>query len=266
MNGIFARSFAAALCLCATQAPAATVTTLSVDFEAPAFAVGAIGGNPDYTAGQGGWGHYAAGSISDAQAFSGTQSLLSGGVVTIGATHSLDPATQGDYPLAPNTFPTGGDWWVQAWVWVESGGVGARLHVTPWGWYLGISGTGTPIVESAIPGVPAEELANQGAAVLDQWILLQMSHSTTGDCPGNAPGRCIDFRIFGDDIDLSYSRSYYSAGPNSTYGMLAGDAYWDDVAAGTGEPPTVVPLPGAAWLIVAALGATLRNARRRPAR
>ncbi|MDL1881983.1 hypothetical protein FBQ88_13235, partial [Gammaproteobacteria bacterium PRO2] len=144
----------------AMVASAATITTLSVGFEGPAYVVGAIGGSPPYSAGQGGWGGYSPGSISDAQAFSGTQSLRSGGSLATGATHSLDPATQGDYPSASITFPTGyaSDWWVQARVRVDSGGVGARLAMPTWGWYLEISGTGTPSFESAIPGQPPATL------------------------------------------------------------------------------------------------------------
>jgi hypothetical protein len=244
-------------------AMAATVTTLSVDFESP-FTVGAIGGNPTFTAGQGGWGGYSAGAIVDDQAFSGTQSLRSGGRIDTGAEHSLDPALQGDYPVATNLFCTGCDWWVQAWVWVVSGGVGARMNVTPWGWYLGISGTGTPILESAIAGQPPTELPSEGADVLDEWIFVSMVHSfaAANNC-SEGQGRCIDFSIRGANVDLTYSRPYFSPGPNSTYINLSGDAYWDDVRVGTGEPPAVVPLPAAAWLMVTAFGALAARARRR---
>lgn len=252
----------------AMVASAATVTTLSVGFESPAYVVGAIGGNPPYSAGQGGWGGYSPGSISDAQAFSGTQSLRSGGSLTTGATHSLDPATQGDYPSASVTFPTGyaSDWWLQARVRVDSGGVGARLAIPTWGWYLEISGTGTPSFESAFPGQPPATLPSLGASVLDQWLLVSMVHDASADNCGmgpGVPGRCIDFSISGTDVDVSFSRYYTASGPLSQYLMLTGDAYWDDVAAGTGDPPALVPLPAAAWLLVSALGALGARARRR---
>lgn len=244
---------------------AATVTTLTVGFESPDFAIGAIGGNPPYSAGQGGWGGYSAGAISDAQAHGGTQSLRSGGSLTLGATHSLDPANQGDYPSASVTFPTGyaSDWWVQAWVRVDSGGAGARLAMPSWGWYLQISGAGTPSLESAIPGQPPASLPSLGSSVLDRWVLVQMAHdSTADDCGQGIAGRCIDFSIRGDDVDFAFSRYYTASGPLSQYLMLTGDAFWDDVAAGSGAPPALVPLPGAAWLFASALALLGRQRRR----
>lgn len=246
------------------QALAATITTLNVNFESPAFTTGPIGGNPGFSAGQGGWGGDAS-SISTAQAHSGTQSLRSGGTLITGATHSLDPATQGNYPVAGVTFGTSynTDWWVQAWVRVASGGVGAQLSIPTWGWYLAISGTGTPSLESAIPGQPATSLANQGSNILDQWIFLQISHSSTAPCEAaGAPGRCMDFRILGQNVDLAYSRYYTASGPYSQYVQLRGDAYWDDVQAGYGPAPAPVPLPGAAWLFISAFGTLLGKARR----
>src|SRR5262245_42473454 len=92
---------------------APTVTTLSVDFEAPTFQIGGIGGNPPFTTGQGGWAGPGFNVISDAHAHSGTQSLMttSGGYVT----HLLDDS---------GVFHVGYsfDWWVRAWIYLESPG------------------------------------------------------------------------------------------------------------------------------------------------
>lgn len=250
MNILAASAFAVLMALSAAgTAQAATITTLSVDFESPAFTAGAV-------AGQGGWGGSAAGSISGAQAHGGIQSLASGGSLTTGATHAPDAANQGEYPFSSVTFPTGfaSDWWAQGWVRVTSGGVGARLAMPTWGWYIGISGTGTPTVESAVPGQPAIDLPNQGANLLDQWILVRMVHSTaTDNCSAGVLGRCIDFSFLGANVDLTFSNGYTASGPYSQYLMLTGDAFWDDVSAGTGEAPSPVPLPGAAWLFGPAL-------------
>lgn len=242
----------------------ATTVTLDVDFESPTFTVGPIGGNPPYTAGQGGWGYYSPGSIVDTEAHGGAQSLRAGGVITHGATKSLDPATQGEYPTNVVNFPTGyaSDWWVQAWVRVDSGGVGARMSLPTWGWYLEITGNGTPTFESVMPGQPPATLPSLGASVLDQWVFVQMAHnSATDGCGIGVPGRCIDFTIRGASVDLTFSRYYTASGPLSQYLMLSGDAYWDDVSAGTGLAPTVVPLPAAGWLLAGAL-TTLAGRRR----
>ncbi|MDL1879620.1 VPLPA-CTERM sorting domain-containing protein [Gammaproteobacteria bacterium PRO2] len=93
-----------------------------------------------------------------------------------------------------------------------------------------------------------------------------MVHDASADNCGIGPGaegRCIDFSISGADVDVSFSRYYTASGPLSQYLMLTGDAYWDDVAAGTGDPPALVPLPAAAWLLVSALGVLGARARRR---
>lgn len=255
------------LALFLADAASATTVTLDVDFESPTFTVGPIGGNPLYSAGQGGWGYYAPGSIVDTEAHGGTQSLRAGGVITYGATTTLDPATQGVYPTNVVNFPTGyaSDWWVQAWVRVDSGGDGARLSLPTWGWYLQIAGNGTPTFESASPGGPATG-PNLGASALDQWVFVSMSHnSTTDGCGIGVPGRCIDFTIRGANVDLTLSRYYTASGPYSQYLMLSGDAYWDDVSAGTGLAPSVVPLPAAGWLLVSALGTVVATRRRRAA-
>jgi len=246
----------------------ATTVTLDVGFENPTFNVGSV-------AGQGGWGIFSPSfpeSVSTAQAHGGTQSLYTGmpdpynQPVGAGATKALDAASQGEYPSSSVTFPTSyaSDWWVQAWVRVASGGTGARMMINTWGWYLAISGTGTPTVESSIPAQPPANLANQGANVLDQWILVRMAHNSSAPCPGNGLGQCIDFSILGDNVNVSYSRYYTASGPFSQYLVLSGDAYWDDVSAGTGLAPSVVPVPAAGWLLASGLTTLLR--RRRTAR
>ncbi len=249
------------------QAGSITTTTLSVDFESPTFAVGAIGGNPGLTAGQGGWGGYSPGAISAAQAYSGTQSLqtvLAGYLGYGGATKVLD-ATNGEYPIDASVFNIGPsfDWWVQARVYVASGGVGARMTLAnglggcP---YLQISGTGTPSVEPCTAGVPPVDLANQGANVLDQWVLMQMVHTTSmlGE---------FEISFIGPNVNVSATMGY--AGPPGTsteqYIILGGDAFWDDVSAGYGPVPAPVPLPAAAWLLIPALGALAGRVRRRRA-
>lgn len=247
----------------AGAAPATTVT-LSEGFES--FSTGPVGG-------QNGWGIFSPSfpeSVTTAQAHGGSTKSLYTGMpdpfnqpLGAGATKALDAANQGEYPFSSVTFPTGyaSDWWVQAWVRVESGGTGARLMINTWGWYLGISGTGTPTVESAIPATPPADLPNQGANVLDQWVLVRMVHDSAAPCAGNNNGQCIDFSILGDNVNLSYSRYYTASGPSSQYLVLSGDAWWDDVSAGTGLAPAVVPVPAAGWLLASAL-ATLAGRRR----
>ena len=77
----------------------ATTVTLDVDFESP-FTVGAV-------AGQAGWGE--SGTITTAQAHSGTQSLQTALVVNLNfgtALKALD-ATGGEYPFAISNFSFG---------------------------------------------------------------------------------------------------------------------------------------------------------------
>jgi hypothetical protein len=258
------------LALFLAGATSATTVTLDEGFET--FTVGSVGG-------QNGWGIFSPSfpeTITTAQAHgAGTKSLYTGmpdpynQPLGSGATKALDAATQGEFPGSSVTFPTGyaSDWWVRAWVRVESGGTGARMMISTWGWYLSISGTGTPTAESAIPATPPATLPNQGANVLDQWVFVQMAHnSATDGCAQGVPGRCIDFSILGDNVNLSYSRYYTASGPLSQYLVLSGDAYWDDVSAGTGLAPAVVPLPAAGWLLASALGTLAGRQRRKGAR
>jgi hypothetical protein len=114
------------------------------------------------------------------------------------------------------------------------------------------------------PATPPTSLASQGANVLDQWLLVRMAHNSSAPCPGNGLGQCIDFSILGDNVNLSYSRYYTASGPFSQYLVLSGGAYWDDVSAGTGLAPSVVPLPAAGWLFASGLATLL--GRRRTAR
>ena len=234
-------------------ASAATINTLGVvDFESPTFSVGVIGGNPLYTPGQGGWGGYSPGAISDAQAHSGTQSLQTslahgGGLAYGGATKVLD-ASGGEYPYgAPFSIAVSTDWWVQAWVNVSSSGGGAQMALaTGFGScpYVQISGGGTPIVEPCTAGVPPLVFANQGANVLDQWVLLRMVHSTS-------MLNEFEISIIGPNVNFSAMMGY--SGPPGVsaeqFLVLTGDAFWDDVSAGYGPPPPLVPEPALALLL-----------------
>lgn len=238
-------------------ASAATINTLGVvDFESPTFSVGVIGGNPLYTPGQGGWGGYSPGAISDAQAHSGTQSLqttLAGYLGYGGATKVLD-ASGGEYPFgAPFSIHATTDWWVQAWVNVSSSGGGAQMALaTGFGScpYVQISGSGTPTVEPCSPGLPPINLANQGANVLDQWVLFRIVHSAS-------MLNEFEVSIIGPNVNFSTTMAY--AGPpgvsEEQFLVLGGDAFWDDVSAGYGPPPPLVPEPATALLLAAAFGA-----------
>lgn len=266
--------------LAVADASAATLTTLSSDFESPEFTVGLVGGNPLYTAGQGGWGSYNAviensqlisARIVNDRAHTGTQSLH-----TVNDTRLLqkaldadgigNPASGGEYPSHSGGFSINAarDWWVQAWVWIDPG-ERARMGL--------VNGLGTcPLLDIGNfgNGNDADEpyantcLANSGnqpnlgAGIYGQWLLLEMVHTT-------AMGQAMEFRISGAGIDYSLALSPYS-GPGSgspAYLGLTGDVWWDDVRAGYGEAPSPVPLPGAAWLMASALGVLARHARRR---
>lgn len=252
--------------LCSLPVSAATVTTLDVDFENPSFTIGLIGGNPPYSGGQGGWGGYGSAAITDSQAHSGTQSLASGGISLTphGSNHTLDPAIDGDYPSNTVNFPTGylADWWLHAWVYVPANGLGARMSVLPWGWYLQVSGTGVLSVETALSGQGSAIIADAGALALDRWVYLEMAHTTSMQ---DSNGSYMELRFLSDRFDYTVQRGYGASGPNSQYVFLSGDAYWDDVAAGRGLAPAPVPIPGALWLFAPALALLTANGRRRRA-
>jgi hypothetical protein len=266
--------------LAAADASAATITTLSSDFESPEFTVGLVGGNPPYTAGQGGWGGYngviensqlISARIVDDRAHTGTQSLH-----TVNDTRLLqkaldadgigNPSSGGEYPAHSGGFSINAarDWWVQAYVWINPGKRVRMALVNGLGGcpLLDIGNFGT----GADPGEPyantclanSGNQANLGSGVYGQWLLLEMVHTTT-------MGQAMEFRISGTGIDYSISLSPYS-GPGSgspAYLGLTGDAWWDDVRAGYGDAPSPVPLPGAGWLMASALGVLARHARRR---
>lgn len=173
----------------------------------------------------------------------GSFALKSGSVVTspgFGATHAL---VGGIYPTSTQTFNINPaeNWWVQAWVRIDSGAGAVTFNRC----------VGTPGV------------APQGANVLNQWVLLTMVH-TTSMINGN--GSFMQFSITGDNINYSLNASYSGAGSaQPVYLKLRGDAYWDDIQAGYGPLPAVVPVPAAASLLGGALG-VLALARRRRAR
>ncbi|MEO6514785.1 MAG: PEP-CTERM sorting domain-containing protein [Steroidobacteraceae bacterium] len=227
------------LCLLvAGSASASTITTLSVDFESPTFHVGDIGGNPPYSAGQGGWFGFGYNSITNIVAHSGSQSLSTSSAGSLGK--SLDPSL-GELPSG-GFFEVGfgTDWWAQGWVNIRSGGTGAVMSL---GNGLGscpliqISGTGVPYLNSC-----TRQDANEpsfGAGVFDQWLLFSISHTV-------AMGQGINFGITnGGNIDFHRSLDQYT-GPgtgNEQFIALSGEAYWDDISAGYGPIPVQVQLP-----------------------
>ena len=224
----------------ALSAMAGTVfasTTLYTDFESPFFTPGAIG-NTCCAAGQGGWAGPA--TVTTAQAHSGTQSLLTNGTTTIKA---LDPS-QGDWPVAGFfSIPYASDWWAQAYVYVNSGGSGATFALVNG---LGgcplfqISGSGTPYFNGC---TTSNSPASLGAAVLDQWVLLRMVHTA-------AMGQGLSMSIIGANVNLAIALPQYT-GPgsgNPQFVGIYGNAYWDDISAGYGSAPAVVPVPTAGWL------------------
>lgn len=250
------RTVSASLLLIAAGAPAWSIpVTLDVNFEDP-FSVGPV-------AGQYGWGE--SGSISTAQAHSGTQSLQTSLVVNLNfgtALKALD-ATGGEYPFGASNFSFGQytDWWVQGWVRVVSGGGGARMGLVsgpcP---YVQVSGSGTPTIEPCIAGEPPVSFPSEGADVLDQWILMRMVHTTSMTTN-------VEISILGDNVNFSTTLGY--AGPpgvsTASYITLSGDAYWDDISAGYGQAPAIVPAPAAGWLLMTAFGTLLTRTLRRRA-
>lgn len=276
-------------CLAAAPASAATVTTLYSDFESPGFSVGPIGGNPPYSAGQGGWGGYNAviengqtisARIVDDRAHTGTQSLR-----TVNDTRLLQKALDANPPpQSPNYGSSGGeypshsggftlnaayDWWVQAYVWINPG---ARVRLAlvnglggcpllDIGNFGGGNDPGEPYANTCLAN--SGNQPNLGEDVYGQWLLLEMVHTTAMNNTPN--GAAMEFRITGAGIDHTIQLAPYS-GPgsgNPAYLGLTGDAWWDDVRAGYGEAPSPVPLPGGVWLLASAIGVLVRSARER---
>jgi hypothetical protein len=252
------------LALFLTGAASATTVTLSEGFES--FNTGSV-------AGQNGWGIFSPSfpeTITTAQAHAGSTKSLYTGMpapynqpATAGATKALDPATQGEYPNSSVTFPIsyGSSWWAQAWVRVESGGVGAVftvLGITTQS--LKIAGDGTV---SVIPGGTPVVLPNQGsgASRLDEWLFVRIAH----DPSMGVTSELLEVTVLGPGTNLSFRTQYFSSSPYARYLVLAGDAYWDDVMVGTGLAPAIVPVPAAGWLFAGAIGA-LTGWRRRDAR
>jgi hypothetical protein len=74
----------------------------------------------------------------------------------------------------------------------------------------------------------------------------------------------VEISITGDNVNFSTILGY--AGPpgvsTAQYISLSGDAYWDNVSAGYGAPPTIVPVPAAGWLLVSGIvGLAVRRRR-----
>jgi hypothetical protein len=243
---------------------ASAATTLQTDFESPAFSPGPIGGNPGFTPGQGGWGGFNPGSISTDFAHSGTQSLhtIQG---ASGAMKALDASVSGDYPYG-GAFHIGAsfDWWVQAWVRVESGGGAQMTLVNGLGGcpLISVSGTGTPYFNGCLAQDTSQP--NVASAVLDHWVLFRISHNQSM-IGVNGPGLALD--IIGADglpIISSFMGGYSGPGSGDPGHLnLTGGAYWDDVSAGYGIAPAAVPLPGSALLLLSACGALFRRLRAR---
>lgn len=234
-----------------TAGTASAASTLNVDFESPTFSVGAIGGTC-CVAGQDGW---IGGAVSAATAHSGTQSLQT----TTSSDKALDP-NQGEWPQAGFfNIPYSTDWWVQAWVNVTPGGSGARMTVynTLGGCPLmQISGNGTPYFHSCTRDDGSH--GTLGSDVLNQWVLMRMTHTT-------AMGQGLAMSIIDANASeiLAITLDQYT-GPGSAnpqYVDLSGNAYWDDVSAGYGPVPAVVPVPAAGILMFSALSSLLVGRR-----
>jgi hypothetical protein len=262
-------AFSSGLLCCLRPAGAVSVTTMSSDFESPTFAVGVVSPNPAST-GQGGWGGYNSvlgnnnqliqASIASDQAHSGTQSMRTT-YDTRTMNKALDPS-QGEYPFAGFfSINNATDWWVQAWVRMPSGSTGVLMTLFN---ALGgcplvqISGAGVPSTNVCIGNPPPVEQP-LGAGAFDQWLALEMVHTYDPLHP-----TVLDFRITGPGISRTIHYDFYGSpgSGNPQYLGLSGDAWWDDVRAGTGTPPPLVPLPGAVWLMVSALGAMIGSRRR----
>lgn len=277
MNRIHASIFQALGCLLAAGPVAATtVITTSSDFESPTFSPGIVAVNGVTGTGQGGWGGYNSvlvnnqlvmASIVNDQAHSGTQSMRTT-FDTRPMNKALDPYNHDlnadpsahEYPF-PDFFTINNavDWWVQAWVRIPSGSAGVTMTLLsglggcP---LLQIQASGVPYVNSCLGQDTTQ--ATLGTGAFDQWIALEMVHTTS-------MLQAMEFRITGPGISRTITLGSYS-GPGSgpeAYVGLSGDAWWDDVRAGTGTAPTLVPLPGAAWLFGSAF--SLLGLRRRPA-
>ena len=260
-RAIVAANVAAIVMAAATPTFAATIT-FSTDFESPTYAPGPVlTQDPRFAVGQGGWGGYNAGEISTDFAHSGTQSLkttwVPGGQ---SPNHALDAS--GSFPSYPE-FVIGyaNDWWVQAWARITGGGGGVAMSL---GNAFGscplvtISGSGLPYYNPCTRQDNTE--ASLGSAALDQWVLLRMTHTA-------AMGQAMDFSVIGGNWNFTVTLDQYT-GPgsaNPTVVSLFGDAYWDDVSAGYGAAPAVVPLPGAVWLLASSLGVLGARFRRRSA-
>lgn len=281
---------AIAATLVSATAGASSLFTLNTSFESPQFTVGDIGCCT--VTGQGGWGGFNS-VIQDGQlllarivndrAFSGTQSLrTTSDERTIQKALDANPSpgspnfgsSGGEYPFHSGGFTLNStlDWWVQARVFINTGG-SARMTL--------LNGLGgCPILDigdfgfgnASSPGEPyansctsnsGPSQPNLGAGAFGQWLLVEMVHT---QAMNTINGAGMEFRITGPGINRVISLATYS-GPgsgNPAYLGLAGDAWWDDVRAGYGDVPvSVVPLPGAAWLLASALGTLVRMGRRR---
>jgi hypothetical protein len=270
--GLVAAALVAALV--ASVADATTIT-LNSDFEAPTFVVGNIGGNPPFSAGQGGWGGYNSviengqlvrARIVNDKAYSGTQSLRTTSDSRV-IQKSLNPAG-GEYPTGSAfNINNNVDWWVQTLVWINPGasvsfallnGLGScpLLNIGPRGQI-----TGTQVGQPYVNGCVSQDTtqANLGSGAFGQWLTLEMVHTTS-------MGQGMEFRITGQGINRIIALGTYG-GPGSgspAFVGLSGDAWWDDVRAGYGAVPAVVPVPGAAALLVSALGLLAGLRRRAP--
>jgi hypothetical protein len=162
---VLSRVFALGIVMGSAPVGAATVTTLSSDFEQPAFVVGNITNDPNVT-GQGGWGGWNS-VIEDGQlvrarvvndrAYTGTQSLRTTSDTRVIAkaldaegTAPYNTSSTGEYPFHSGGFtlyPTY-DWWVQTRVWIAPGG-SARFSL--------VNGLG---------GCPVLDIGNFGAGTM----------------------------------------------------------------------------------------------------
>ncbi|MBM4382338.1 MAG: hypothetical protein FJ091_03100 [Deltaproteobacteria bacterium] len=133
--------------LLAAPASASTVTLFSDDFESPAYTLGTVSTNQhDPSTWQGGWnGVFASATISDDFAHTGTQSMRTNGSLS-GAVKAIPNAGSGF------ELNNAQDWWVQAWVRVNSGSSGAQIALAN-----GLGGC--PLFRSADPACPTRTRA-----------------------------------------------------------------------------------------------------------